>query len=216
MGELVVMRARRALLLGMLASVIPAAPLGLALGHPAAPAAPAWATTPPDPPHAPPEKPAHWDIPARESLALLRRTTAAEAKRSVAALAACEAHAGRFHATRRNRAYRRCATAPLARTHAFASANSRMLSNLAGATNPVRACRSRVLALSGMTGTLAFTTNSTLRGGLDAPWGELLDASRSIRGLAAETLRLARQPGWASTCRPQPAKATPPPAVEVA
>ena len=116
----------------------------------------------------------------------------------------------------RNRDYRRCATAPLARTHAFASANSRILSNLAGSTNPARKCRGRVLALSGVTNTLAFTTNSTLRGGLEAPWDELLDASRSIRGLAAETLRLARQQGWASTCKPQPPKASPSPGGDVA
>jgi hypothetical protein len=71
-----------------------------------------------------------------------------------------------------------------------------------------------VLELSGVAGTLAFTSSSTLRGGLDAPWKELHDASRSIRGLARETLRLARQPGWASTCRPHPAKKVSPPAAE--
>jgi hypothetical protein len=210
------MRPRLALLGGLLALAVPVAPLGLVVGHPAAPAPYVWAQTPPNPPRAAPEKPGHWDVPARESLALLRRTTAAEAKRSLASLASCEAHAGHIAAARRNRDYRRCATAPLARTHAFASANSRMLSNLAGSTNPVRACRGRVLELSGVAGTLAFTSSSTLRGGLDAPWKELHDASRSIRGLARETLRLARQPGWASTCRPQPAKKVSPPAAEVA
>jgi hypothetical protein len=141
--------------------------------------------------------------------------TATEAKRSAAALASCEAHAGRIAAERRNRDYRRCATPALARTHAFANANSRMLSGLAGSANPVRECRGRVLELSGVAGTLAFTSNSTLRGGLDAPWEELLDASRSIRGLAAEARRLAEQPGWGSTCRAQPAKKTPSPALEV-
>ena len=130
--------------------------------------------------------------------------TAAEARRSVAALATCEAHAGHIAAERRNRDYRRCATSPLARTHAFATANSRMLSSLVGSANPVRECRGRVLALTGVASTLASTSNSTLRGGLDAPWDELLAASRSIRGLAAESLRLAEQPGWASTCKPQP------------
>ncbi len=130
--------------------------------------------------------------------------TAAEAQRSVAALATCEAHAGHIAAERRNRDFRRCATAPLARTDGFASANSRMLSSLAGTANPVRECRGRVLALSGVASTLAFTSTATLRGGLDAPWDELLAASRSIRGLAAESLRLAKQPGWASTCKPQP------------
>src|SRR3954470_19181746 len=194
------MRSRRALLLGVLALVVPAAPLGLGLRQDPEPRV--WVKSPPPLPV--PEPPARWDGPARESLSFLRQTTAAEARRTLASLESCEAHAGHIAATRRKRAYRRCATAPLARTHAFASANSRILSNLAGSAHPARECRGRVLALSGVANTLAFTTNSTLRGGLDAPWDELLDASRSIRGLAAESLRLAKQPGWASTCRPQP------------
>jgi len=209
------MRPRLALLLGVLALALPAAPLGVVL-RPAPEAPRAWAKTPVDPPRPAPEPPAHWDKPAGESLALLRRVTATEARRSAAALASCEAHAGALAASRRNRDYRRCATPALARTHAFANANSRMLSNLAGSTNPTRECRGRVLELSGVAGSLAFTSNSTLRGGLDAPWETLLDASRSIRGLAAETLRLAKQPGWATTCRPQPAKKPPPVAPEVA
>jgi hypothetical protein len=192
----------RALLLGVLVLVVPAAPLGLVIGHPAAPTPRAWARTAPGPPRAAP--PGHWDGPARASLALLRRTTAAEARRSVVALASCESHARHAAAEHRNGDYRRCATAPLARTNAFATANSRMLSNLAGSANPERRCRGRVLALSGATSTLAMTTNSTLRAGLNAPWDELLEASRSIRALAAETGRLARQSGWGSTCRPQP------------
>jgi hypothetical protein len=197
------MRPQLVPLLGVLALAVGAAPLAfLVRERPAAPRA--WAKSPREPRLAAPKPPAHWDVPARESLALLRRTTAAEAKRSVAALASCESHAGHSSAKRRNHDYRRCATPPLARVHAFASANSHMLSNLADASKPVRECRGRVLALSGMASTLAFTTSSTLRGGLDAPWDELLAASRSIRGLAAETLRLAREPGWSSTCKPQP------------
>jgi hypothetical protein len=215
MGVLILMRPRLALLLGVLALAVPAAPLGAVL-RPAPDPPRAWAKTPADPPRRAPEPPAHWDKPAGESLALLRRVTATEARRSAAALASCEAHAGALAGSRRNRDYRRCATEPLARTHAFATANSRMLSNLAGSTNPARECRGRVLELSGVAGSLGFTSNTTLRGGLDAPWDELLDASRSIRRLAAETLRLARRPGWASTCRPQPAKTPPPAAPEVA
>ena len=141
------------------------------------------------------EAPARWDRPARESLALLRRTTATEARRSAAALAACEAHARRVPAARRNRGYRRCATAPLARTDAFAIANSRMLAGLASAAGPTRACRSRLQVLSGTANSLAFVSNSTLRGGLDAPWNELLEASHGIRALAEEALRLARGSG---------------------
>src|SRR4051812_46455958 len=138
------MRSRLALLWGLLALALPAGLLGVAL-RPAPKPPRAWARTPPDPPHTAPEPPARWDRPARESLTFLRRLTATEAKRSGAALAACEAHARRVAAARRNRDYRRCATEPLARTHAFASANSRLLSNLAGSTNPARACRGRVL-----------------------------------------------------------------------
>jgi hypothetical protein len=207
------MRSRLVLVLGVLVSAVPAAPLALALRSDPEPRA--WAKAPSYPPRPAPEQPAHWDTPARESLALLRRVTAAEARRSLAALAACEARAGHHSATHRNRDYRRCATSPLARTHAFANANSRMLSNLADSANPVRDCRGRVLRLSGVAGTLAFTTNSTLRGGLDAPWEDLLNASRSIRGLAAETLRLARAPGWASTCKAQPRGSVPAAAPEV-
>jgi hypothetical protein len=201
------MRPRLALLLGVLALAVPAMLLGLALDSDPAPHA--WVKSPHEPPVAAPTPAPHWDQPARESLALLRRTTVTEAKRSLASLVLCESHAGHISGGHRNREYRRCATAPLARTHAFASANSHLLSNLAGATNPARKCRGRVLALSGMASTLAFTTNSTLRGGLDAPWAEVLNASRSIRGLAAETLRMAREPGWASTCRPRPGTLSP-------
>jgi hypothetical protein len=215
MGVLVVMRPRLAVLMGVLALALPVVLAGVAL-RPRPEPPRAWAKTPAGLPRAAPQPPAHWDHPARESLSFLRQVTATEAKRSAAALAACEAHAGHIAAARRNRDYRRCATAPLARTHAFASANSRMLANLAGSANPVRECRGRVLELSGVAGSLGFSSNTTLRGGLDAPWADLLDASRSIRALAAETLRLARRPGWASTCRPQPAKATPSPALEVA
>jgi hypothetical protein len=211
MGVLVSMRPRLALLLGVLALAGPAVLLGLALREKPAPHE--WVKSPPEPPAAKAAPPAHWDQPARESLAVLRRITANEARRSLASLAVCESHAGHITAKRRNRDYRKCATAPLARTHAFASANSHLLSTLAGSTNPARTCRGRVLALSGMANTLAFTTNSTLRGGFGAPWEELLDASRSIRGLAAETLRMAREPGWAATCKPRPPAKAPEAAV---
>jgi hypothetical protein len=202
------MRTRLALLLGMLALAVPAVPVSFFLREAPAPP-PAWPKSPPEPPLAAPEMPARWDHPARESLALLRRMTVREARRSVAALADCETRAGRITAARRNRHYRKCATAPLARTNAFATANSRMLTGLASSSGPTHDCRGRVLELSGTAGNLAFLANTTLRGGLDAPWEELLEASRGIRGLAAETLRLAGGSGWNETCRPRP-KAKPP------
>ena len=53
---------------------------------------------------------------------MLRRVSVSEARRSSEALAAREARAGRAAAKRRNARYRACATAPLARTDGFASA----------------------------------------------------------------------------------------------
>ena len=66
-----------------------------------------------------------------------------------------------------------------------------------------------MLQLSGASANLAFTANTTLRGGLDLPWAELLRASRAIRAIARETRTLARGPGWAKTCRARP-PASPP------
>jgi hypothetical protein len=199
-GKLVGMRVRIVLLLGLLSLAVPGVLMLLALRDAPRPER-AWPTSPPEPPLPSPVPPPRWDHPARSSLALLRRTTANEARRSLTALGACERE-GRRH-------YRRCATAPLARTNAFAAANSRMLSGLAGASGPTRACRGRVLQLSGTAGTLATVAKETLRGALQRPWPEVLDASRSVRGLAAETLRLARKPGWGTTCRPRPRVKTP-------
>jgi hypothetical protein len=194
----------RAALLGMVMMSAPAAPVALlARAEPPAPE-----------PKTPRDTtvviaPARWDEPARASLAMLRRVSVKEARRSISALAACEARAGRAAGKRRNARYRACATRPLARTNGFASSNSHILSVLAGTAGPTRACRARVLMLSGTTGSLSFIARSTLRG-LDAPWGDLVAASREIRALAGEVRRLARAPGWGSTCRPRP-PAPPPP-----
>ena len=84
------------------------------------------------PPDTPPLPPPRWDAPAIASLSMLRRVSRDEARRSDAALAACETSAGRAAASRRNARFRACATAPLARTDGFAGANSRMLTVLAG------------------------------------------------------------------------------------
>ena len=54
-------------------------------------------------------------------------------------------------------------------------------------------CRGRVLSLCGASANLAFTARTTLRGGLDLPWAELLAASRAIRALAREARGLARE-----------------------
>jgi len=197
---------KRSLLVGALAWIALALPVILAL-RPAPAAPPAWPTTPSQPPLPAPDAPARWDAPAGESLARLRRTTVAETRRADSELAACEARATR--SARPNRSYRRCATPLLARANGFATANGRMLSELASAAGPTETCRGRVLRLSGSAGSLAFLADATLRGGLDAPWAELLDASRTVRALAREARRLADEPGWSATCRARP-KAKPP------
>ena len=99
-----------------------------------------WPVSPPEGPIAVVAPPARWDEPARDSLVLLRRVTATEARRASTELAACETRAPRF---------RRCAVRPLARMDGFASANSRMLASLAEGADPTRACRARVLGLAG-------------------------------------------------------------------
>ena len=118
----------RAVLLGMVIIATPGLPVAM-LSEVPEPAPRAWPKSPQDELPGPPPR---WDQPAIESLAMLRRVSASEARRSVAALAACEARAGRASGARRNARFRACATAPLARTDGFAGANSRMLSVLAG------------------------------------------------------------------------------------
>ena len=195
----------RAAVLGMVMMAAPAVPVTLLLQE-----------EPPAPsPKTPADitvlvAPARWDEPARVSLTMLVRASVTEARRSSAALAVCEERAGRAVAKRRNARYRACATATLARTDGFASSNSRMLAVLAGNGGPTQACRGRLLKLSGMTVGLSLTARTTLRGGLDAPWGDLVAASREIRALADEVLKLARAPGWSTTCRARP-PAPPPP-----
>ena len=46
-----------------------------------------------------------------------------------------------------------------------------------------------MLTLSGTASSLSLSARATLRGGLDAPWTELVEMSRSIRALAGEVLR---------------------------
>src|SRR4051812_9810392 len=170
--------------------------LGAALVRAPSPHGRSWPSSPDGGPMTVQDPPARWDRPARESLALLRRVTVSETRRSITDLAACEARVAR---TRRARDFRRCATAPLARMDGFATANSRMLQNLAGTAGPTEECRARVMTLSGVTGSLGFSARSTLRW-----WGatgdELLAASRAIRATAREISKLARARGWASTC----------------
>src|SRR4051812_24137681 len=141
-----------------------------------------WGHSPPEPPGLAIKAP-RWAEPERASLGSLRHLVRLEARRSGAALAACEARVRHAPAAHRNLRFRRCATAPLARTDGFARSNSRMLSQLAGTTAPTRACRGRVMTLSGATSSLAFSARQTLLT-LDAPIAQVLAASRLIRAQA--------------------------------
>jgi len=198
----------RGALLGMVVLAVP----GLLALRPGSPPADRWPVSPPEGPIAVVAPPARWDAPARESLSLLRRVTVTESRRASVELAACEARAAHGSAAHRNLRFRRCAVRPLARMDGFATANSRMLTSLAGSAGPTRACRARVLGLSGMTSSLGGVARTTLRGGFDVPWPELLATSRTIRAVAREARRLAREPGWDSTCKPRPrVRPAPPP-----
>jgi hypothetical protein len=171
-----------------------------------------WPVSPPEGPIAVPPAPARWDEPARASLRLLRHVTATESRRAAVELRDCETRAAHGSSAHRNLRFRRCAVRPLARMDGFATANTRMLASLASTAGPTRACRGRVLGLSGMTSSLGGAARSTLRGGFDVPWPELLATSRTIRAVAREARRLAREPGWDSTCKPRPpAHPAPPP-----
>jgi hypothetical protein len=198
----------RGALFGLLLLALPGL---LALNWPS-PAVDRWPVSPPEGPIATVAPPARWDRPARESLSLLRRVTVTEARRASMELAACETRAAHGSAAHRNLRFRRCAVRPLARMDGFATANSRMLASLANSAGPTKACRGQVLGLSGTTSSLAFAARSTLRGGFDVPWPELLATSRTIRALAGEAGRLARRPAWKSSCKPRPpARPAPPP-----
>ena len=191
----------RGALVGMVLIAAPALPFAMLFEAPA-PTPRVWPQSPPDTPPLPPPR---WDEPTIASLSMLRRVSRDEARRAHAALAACETSAGRADASRRNARFRACATAALARTDGFAGANSRVLTALAGNSGATEACQTRVLMLSGTASSLSLSARATLRGGLDAPWTELVEMSRSIRQLAREVFKLARAPGWADTCRVRPA-----------
>jgi hypothetical protein len=163
-----------------------------------------WSRSPREAPLQPASAPARWDSSASASLTLLRHVTAHEARQAVSALSSCE-----HSAAGRVERYRSCALAPLNRAQAFASSNSRMLAALVNNSPPTKACRGRVLALSGSAGLLAQSSQATRLSGLLGPWEEVLAASRSIRGLAREAIQQARGSDWATTCRPRPAAPKP-------
>jgi hypothetical protein len=187
----------RAVLLGLLVFVVPGL-LAVAALRPEREVR-AWVHSPRvEHPKVVPEP--RWDVPAAESLALLREVTVSEARLAGPALSACEAQAGR--AAEPNVTFRRCALTPLARVEGFARANSRMLSNLASSAQD--GCRERMMNLGGLTSTLGHTAGQTLRGALSLTWDEVLAGSRTIRAFARDASRLARERGWESSCRALP------------
>jgi len=159
----------------------------------------AWSRSPREAPLEQAPVPGRWDSSASASLTLLRHVTAHEARQAVSSLSGCEHTAGG-----RVERYRSCAIAPLNRAQAFAASNSRMLAALVNNSPPTKACRGRVLALSGSAGLLAQISQATRQSGMIGPWEDVLAASRSIRGLAREAIQQARGSDWATTCRPRP------------
>ncbi len=198
---------------GVVAIAGPALVLVLALSSGPAPVA--WPHSPPESPLTPPKVLPRWDRASQASLTLLRRVTAEEARRSERTLTACETSAVHTAPSRRPARYRKCALGSISRTGSFASTNSHMFSSLLDSAQATRACHDGVLALSGTTSTLALTARSAARGSFSAGWGDMLAASRSIRGLAHASLKLARAPALGRDCRPRK-PGPPPPAGPVA
>jgi hypothetical protein len=189
---------RLVLLAGSLAVAAALVVPAFALLHDSKAPARAWVRSPVAAPVAAATPPARWDRGSSASLSMLRRVTARESKLTDATLAGCEKHAGGEVAR-----YRACATPPLNRAQAFASVNSRMMEQLVDDKTPTAACRDRVLSLSGTTTLLAQITRETRMAGLNSGWGDVLAASRSIRGVARSTGKQARKGGWTTTCKPR-------------
>jgi hypothetical protein len=146
-----------------------------------------------------------WDAAAQASLALLRRVTVQEARRAIGALARCEGRAAGAAAAQRNRRYRHCALRGMARTGGFARANTQQLETLADTARPGRRCLTLLRELAGGTGALNAQVGTLMRSWTATPWRELLASSRSVRGMARFTLRLAGARRWRAACRATPA-----------
>lgn len=186
----------------------------VALGSPAlllhAPPPHGSPRSPPEPRLPRPQVAARWSRGSLASLTLLRRLTAREARHAQVALAGCERRAAARHGAHRLVSYRRCAMSVLQRAQAYASTNSRLLAQLAVNEAPSSACRGRVLGLSGSAGQLAMIARATVSGTYGVPWSDVLDASRSVRGLARDAGREASDASWTGICRPLPSLPAPP------
>jgi hypothetical protein len=154
-----------------------------------------------------------WDAASQASLELLRRVTAQEARRAMGALAHCEARASGAAIRQRNRRYRHCALRGMARMGGFARANSQQLETLLEAGRPRPRCLRLLRELAGGTSLLEQQVRTLMNSWTAIPWRELLASSRSLRGLARFTLRLAGARGWRAACRATPARAAGPPLV---
>jgi hypothetical protein len=143
----------------------------------------------------------YWNAAAEASLALLRRVTAKEAQRAMAALARCEGRAAGAAEAQRNRRYRHCVLRDMARMGGFARANTHQLEALVDTGRPRPHCLMLLRELAGGTGTLAGQVHTLMFNWAATPWRELLASSRALRGMALFTLRVARRPGWRRACR---------------
>jgi|tagenome__1003787_1003787.scaffolds.fasta_scaffold20937861_2 hypothetical protein len=120
----------------------------------------------------------------------LGEISAAEARHTMRGLRSCEA----LGASR----YRHCALPVLARTGASAAIDGRMLFEVGGAVGGRCGVLSRNLAGDALT--LGGVARSTLANTSDRPWRQVHEASRAVRGLAREVLRVATVAAWRRDC----------------
>jgi hypothetical protein len=143
-----------------------------------------------------------WGLPDQASLNLVRRVAAGEARRSVSALAACEARARSASPGARRAIYRDCAFRPLARTGAAAATSSHLMTNLVAGRPAPGACLPLVRQLANADAILADLARAALRNAGATGWAGLSAGSRALRGLARNAWRAARDRGWREACAP--------------
>jgi hypothetical protein len=147
---------------------------------------------------------ARWSTADAASVLLLRRAVLTEARHVIPALARCEARGRAAADAIRSRTYLRCALRPLARAGSSGTLNGRMLLSIAGANRPAPRCELLIRSLAGAAAVLGMLARAALREQISAhtPWPGTSRASRAIRSLARDDLRLSQARAWRQACRP--------------
>jgi hypothetical protein len=147
---------------------------------------------------------ARWSAADAASVLLLRYVVIAEAQHVIPALAHCEARGRATANAVRGRTYVRCALRPLARVGSSGTLNSRMLFRIGGGNRPGPRCQLLIRSLAGAAAVLGMLARATLREEISAqtPWPDTSRASRAIRSLASDNLRLAHARAWRQACQP--------------